>query len=223
MKSTTCPIACVGERAVPGHCRRRYWLRRHAGSGPIVWGKGIRFPLAGQLRSGTQRELRHARGKWILWLDADDRLDDENRRQLETVLKSLGDELDAYAMKVRSVLDPQRSAFRLLDQVRLFRNLPSIRWDYRIHEQILPAVNRAGGVVRWADVIIDHVGYVDAAAGAKLDETFAAGAGLRRTRRGRLQFIQPGLDPVGPGEEGRITDASARGLGENQTVLLHAA
>ena len=77
---------------------------------------------------------------------------------------NLGDELDAYSMKVRSVLDAQRSSFRLLDQVRLFRNLPNIRWDYRIHEQILPAVNRAGGGVRWADVFIDHVGYQDASA-----------------------------------------------------------
>ncbi|MCI0655704.1 MAG: tetratricopeptide repeat protein, partial [Acidobacteria bacterium] len=74
------------------------------------------------------------------------------------------DELDAYAMKVRSVLDPQRTSFRLLDQVRLFRNLPQVRWDYRIHEQILPAVNRVGGGVRWANVIIDHVGYQDASA-----------------------------------------------------------
>jgi tetratricopeptide (TPR) repeat protein len=65
-------------------------------------------------------------------------------------------------MKVRSVLDANRTSFRVLDQVRLFRNLPEISWDYRIHEQILPAVNRIGGVVRWADVTIDHVGYVNA-------------------------------------------------------------
>jgi glycosyltransferase involved in cell wall biosynthesis len=122
------------------------------------------FPWPDSFGASRNESLRHARGKWILWLDADDRLDEENRRKLQEVLANLGDELDAYAMKVRSVLDSQRSTFRLLDQVRLFRNLPSIRWDYRIHEQILPAVNRAGGVVRWADVIIDHVGYVDASA-----------------------------------------------------------
>jgi tetratricopeptide (TPR) repeat protein len=61
-------------------------------------------------------------------------------------------------------LDANRTSFRLLDQVRLFRNVPEIRWDYRIHEQILPAVNRIGGVVRWANVIVDHVGYQDPAA-----------------------------------------------------------
>jgi hypothetical protein len=50
----------------------------------------------------------------------------------------------------------------MLDQVRIFRNLPEIRWDYRIHEQILPSVNRAGGSVRWTDIVVDHVGYQDA-------------------------------------------------------------
>jgi hypothetical protein len=32
-----------------------------------------------------------------------------------------------------------------------------------VHEQILPAVRQRGGEVRWADVVIQHVGYQDAA------------------------------------------------------------
>lgn len=122
------------------------------------------FPWPNSFGAARNESLRHARGRWILWLDADDRLDADNRAKLATALGNLGDELDAYALKVRSILDAQRSSFRVLDQVRLFRNLPQIRWDYRIHEQILPAVNRIGGVVRWADITIDHVGYVNASA-----------------------------------------------------------
>ncbi len=123
----------------------------------------VEFPWCDSFGAARNASLGAATGKWVMWLDADDRLDEENRRRLRDVLTGLGDELDAYAMKVRSVLDPGRTAFRLLDQVRLFRNLPQIRWDYRIHEQILPAVNRLGGGVRWADVVIDHVGYQDPA------------------------------------------------------------
>jgi glycosyltransferase involved in cell wall biosynthesis len=119
------------------------------------------FPWVDSFGAARNESLRHARCKWIMWLDADDRLDEENRQRLQELVAGLGDEWDPYAMKVRSILDAHRTAFRLLDQVRLFRNRPEIRWDYRIHEQILPAVNRVGGVVRWANVIIDHVGYQD--------------------------------------------------------------
>jgi glycosyltransferase involved in cell wall biosynthesis len=122
------------------------------------------FPWVDSFAAARNECLRHARHQWVLWLDADDRLDEENRDRLKQLVANLGDERDAYALKVRSALDPAASAFRLLDQVRVFRNRPEIRWDYRIHEQILPAVNRAGGGVRWADVVIYHVGYQDAAA-----------------------------------------------------------
>jgi tetratricopeptide (TPR) repeat protein len=45
----------------------------------------------------------------------------------------------------------------------MFRNRPVVRWTYLVHEQILPAVRKAGGEVRWSDVVIRHTGYQDAA------------------------------------------------------------
>jgi glycosyltransferase involved in cell wall biosynthesis len=119
----------------------------------------LEFPWVDSFAAARNESIEHASCKWIMWLDADDRLDEENRARLRAVFAGLCDERDAYAIQVRSVLDAGRTAFRLLDQVRIFRNLPEVRWDYRIHEQILPAVNRAGGAVRWTDVIVDHVGY----------------------------------------------------------------
>src|SRR5262249_44949324 len=52
-------------------------------------------------------------------------------------------------------------AAALVDQVRLFRNDPAIRWRYRVHEQILPAVRHSGADLRWTDVVIHHRGYLD--------------------------------------------------------------
>src|SRR5262249_20323140 len=54
-------------------------------------------------------------------------------------------------------------AATVVDHIRLFRNRPDIRWRYRVHEQILPAVRAAGGRVRWAEVVIQHTGYQDPA------------------------------------------------------------
>jgi hypothetical protein len=47
--------------------------------------------------------------------------------------------------------------------VRLFRNHPDVRWDYRVHEQILPSLRRAGHAVRFTDLAIEHSGYLDPA------------------------------------------------------------
>ena len=45
--------------------------------------------------------------------------------------------------------------------LRLFPRLPGVRWDYRVHEQILPALRKAGVPVKWSDVSVRHVGYAD--------------------------------------------------------------
>jgi tetratricopeptide (TPR) repeat protein len=51
----------------------------------------------------------------------------------------------------------------VVDHVRLFRRRPDVRWEFRVHEQILQAVRRAGGEILWSDVVIQPVGYQDAA------------------------------------------------------------
>jgi tetratricopeptide (TPR) repeat protein len=50
-----------------------------------------------------------------------------------------------------------------VDQVRLFRNHPRLRWRYRVHEQILPAVLALGQEVRRSNVVVQHTGYQDQA------------------------------------------------------------
>jgi len=56
-----------------------------------------------------------------------------------------------------------RGDLTVIDQVRMFRNRPELRFEGRVHEQVMPAVRRLGGEVARADVRIDHSGYEDAA------------------------------------------------------------
>jgi tetratricopeptide (TPR) repeat protein len=49
----------------------------------------------------------------------------------------------------------------VVDHVRLFPIRPEVRWTYRVHEQILPSLNRAKIKARWTDVVIRHDGYAD--------------------------------------------------------------
>ncbi len=58
----------------------------------------------------------------------------------------------------------------VVDHIRLFPLRDDVRWTYRVHEQILPALRRAGIPVRWTDLVVRHTGYVDPALRArKLD------------------------------------------------------
>lgn len=121
------------------------------------------FVWCDSFAAARNESLRHATGDWIFWLDADDRLDDGERVKLRALLDRLEDENIAYVLKVCSQVNASGQASRLLDQVRLFRNHPYIRWRYRVHEQILPAIGQWGGQTRWTDIIIRHTGYQDPA------------------------------------------------------------
>jgi tetratricopeptide (TPR) repeat protein len=50
-----------------------------------------------------------------------------------------------------------------VQHVRLFPNLPGLAWEFRVHEQILPALRRRGVPVRFAGVTVQHTGYQDPA------------------------------------------------------------
>jgi glycosyltransferase involved in cell wall biosynthesis/predicted Zn-dependent protease len=134
------------------------------------------FAWCDNFAAARNESLRHASGDWALWLDADEYLDEDNRRRLRDLLAGLKDERAAYVMTQRSAT-PAGSAMRV-QQVRLFRRTPgantpgsprAVRWEYRVHEQLLPSLRRAGFAVRPTDVVIEHSGYRDPAAGpAKL-------------------------------------------------------
>src|SRR5207248_6049870 len=78
------------------------------------------FPWIDDFAAARNESLRHATGDWIFWLDADDRLNEENRQKLRGVFAGLKDENVAYAMKCRCLPDPQTGTATVVDHVRLF-------------------------------------------------------------------------------------------------------
>jgi len=118
-------------------------------------------PWPDSFAAARNESIRHANGQWLLWLDADEYLDDANRDKLRALLTNLPDDNTAYVMQQRS--GSRNGSATLVGQVRLFRNHPAIRWDYRVHEQILPNIKKAGHAVRFTDIAIDHSGYLDPA------------------------------------------------------------
>ena len=50
--------------------------------------------------------------------------------------------------------------FTTVDHIKVFRNRPDLRFEHRIHEQILPAISRAGGTVAFTDLFVVHKGSI---------------------------------------------------------------
>jgi glycosyltransferase involved in cell wall biosynthesis len=128
------------------------------------------FAWVDSFAAARNESLRHATGDWVFWMDADDRLAAEDREKLRALFASLRHEPAAYVMKCRCVSDGPGGSVTVVDHVRLFRRDARLRWRYRVHEQILPALREAGADVRWSDVAVTHVGYADPVArGRKLE------------------------------------------------------
>jgi tetratricopeptide (TPR) repeat protein len=105
--------------------------------------------------------IEQAAGDWIFWLDADDRIDEINRTRLRALFSKLPDGNYVYLMTYLALREMGTERHSAVRHAKLFRNDPRIRWQYRVHEQILPSVERAGGSAVLTDIVIHHLGYQD--------------------------------------------------------------
>lgn len=123
----------------------------------------VDFPWRDHFAEARNAALRHATGDWIFWLDADDRLDAENRARLRDLFAGLGDEHAAFVMRQANSVESAPGTSLVFDRVHLWKAHPEVRWERRVHEQVLPSLGRVGASIRRSGVTIRHLGYHDAA------------------------------------------------------------
>ncbi len=126
------------------------------------------FPWCDDFSAARNESVRHARGRWVFWMDSDDVIDPANGRGLrELALGSHPADTLGYVARVHcpGPVGPGEGDLTVVDHVKLFRNRPDLRFEGRIHEQILPAIRRAGGRVGWTDLFVVHSGYDHSPAG----------------------------------------------------------
>ncbi|RLS54825.1 MAG: glycosyltransferase [Planctomycetota bacterium] len=108
--------------------------------------------------AARNESLRYARGEWIFWMDSDDTIPEDAGRKLRALVDQDHDlSILGYVMQVHC---PGRGPddLTVVDHIKLFRNRPDLQFEFRIHEQIIPAIRRAGGEVAWTDIYVVHSG-----------------------------------------------------------------
>lgn len=105
------------------------------------------------------QSISAARGRWIFWMDADDTIDQANGQALRQLAElDHPAEVLGFVMQVHCPGPAGERSKTVVDHIKLFRNDPRLRFEGRIHEQILPSIRRCGGRVEWTDVHVVHSG-----------------------------------------------------------------
>ncbi len=128
-------------------------------------GRLFHFPWCDDFAAARNESLRHARGEWLFWMDSDDTISAQCGRGLRALVDGESDpNVLGYVMQVHCPGGSEDAAadtnadVTVVDHVKLIRNRPDLRFQGRIHEQILPAIRTAGGEVAWTDFFVIHSG-----------------------------------------------------------------
>ena len=114
------------------------------------------FPWCDDFAAARNRALDLARGSWILYIDADERVSAGTRAELDPLLAR--PEVAACTVRFRPL-----SGFTRYREYRVFRNRPDLRFEGVIHETYTPALFalcvREDMRIVDSTLAIDHLGY----------------------------------------------------------------
>lgn len=164
------------------------------GSREVAAARGARvveFPWCDDFSAARNHSLAHASGDWIFWMDADDVLPADSGRRLRQAIADCPQRDAAFWVTVEEVIPARHTRpARVMGHahVKLFPNHPEIRFQYRIHEQVTPALKRLGIPVRPSGAVVRH---------AHADRT-PAGEQARAERNLRLALLDLAERPEDP-------------------------
>jgi glycosyltransferase involved in cell wall biosynthesis len=101
--------------------------------------------------------LSSACGEWILWLDADDVIPPSSIPVINDLKTRAPDRVFSFVVKNEK---PGNTGSEFM-QARMFPNRPDIRFERRIHEQMMPSALRLGMPLEKTTAVIEHHGYAD--------------------------------------------------------------
>jgi glycosyltransferase involved in cell wall biosynthesis len=102
--------------------------------------------------------LRRTKGDWVLYLDADERIDKSYHDKIRKLI-SVG-KADAFLLNLKSKIGTKDGAqYHLVSYPRLFRKLKGVSFKGKVHEQITNSLVTAHARIVQTDIVIIHLGY----------------------------------------------------------------
>ncbi len=102
--------------------------------------------------------LSKATQPWILYLDADERLYPQYHAIVKTAIAQ--NQADAFYVNILSYLNGKLGKVpHTQSYPRIFKKLPGVRFEGKIHEQITPSLKRIHARIKTLNVTIEHLGY----------------------------------------------------------------
>ncbi|MEI7575546.1 MAG: glycosyltransferase [Armatimonadota bacterium] len=128
------------------------------------------FSWCNDFSAARTTSMQSSTGDWIMWLDADDTLPLESGEVIQEAVLNATPDVLGFVVPVQFV--EQDGVGTSVDHVKVFRNLPGLVWEGRIHEQILPSLRRTAdelglphhSIVRLPARVL-HTGYDTSAEG----------------------------------------------------------
>jgi glycosyltransferase involved in cell wall biosynthesis len=113
------------------------------------------FPWCDNFSAARNESLKYATGDWIIWIDADEVIPEEEGKKIRRAITEPADRGFTFLLKV---IDPVTGILRVsYRQLRMFPNRPEIRFEWPVHEQIAPSLRRNGLKIVDTDIILLHL------------------------------------------------------------------
>jgi len=112
----------------------------------------------GDFAAARNFSLRHCTGDWVLYIDADERLTAESARVLPRLIAQ--ENADAFMVTIENPQTMRQGMFHQQNAYpRLFRRLPGVGFEGRVHEQVWQSLKRLKLTVQPSPLTILHLGY----------------------------------------------------------------
>lgn len=125
--------------------------------------KVFQFDWINDFAAARNESLKHCSGEWILYLDADERLNDNNKYAIRDLLNNADQVIGAFIVTLESEHSQLNGGTEMHrgGYPRIFRNYgyPNISFRGRVHEQITPSIFALNRKIDFSEITITHLGY----------------------------------------------------------------